>query len=230
MMNDYGYGGYGMYWNLIEVLYEQSGNKIEKFPKMFEGLAMEMTFDAKNSDLVKKFINACINDYCLLSEDEKYIWSNAVLKRMEVFDNKRLAKSESGKLGGIMSGISRQNEAKRSGASSNEAKESKVKEIKEKKVVPNPTSFLTSLKENASYSHIDIDNEIGKMDAWLLAHKGRQKTKRFIVNWLNKIEKPLSIAKPLQKPVYKAPDEKERFKFVPEVNALLKTLAEKKSV
>ena len=31
------------------------------------------------------------------------------------------------------------------------------------------------------------------MDAWLLAHKGRKKTRRFVVNWLNKIEKPLEI-------------------------------------
>ena len=31
------------------------------------------------------------------------------------------------------------------------------------------------------------------MDAWLLAHPGRQKTKRFVVGWLNKIEKPLML-------------------------------------
>lgn len=86
--------------------------------------------------------------------------------------------------------------------------------------------IVSILKTNSAYAHIDIDTELGKMDAWLLAHKGRQKTKKFIVNWLNKIEKPLSINKPKQQPTYKAPDEKERFKFVPEVNDLLKKLNE----
>jgi len=62
----------------------------------------------------------------------------------------------------------------------------------QKKAVP-AEDFIQSLKTNTAYSHINIDQELGKMDAWLLAHPGRQKTKRFIVNWLNKIDKPLPI-------------------------------------
>jgi hypothetical protein len=55
--------------------------------------------------------------------------------------------------------------------------------------------FISILKNNPAYSHINIDFELGKMDAWLLAHKGRQKTQKFVVNWLNKIDKPLGITK-----------------------------------
>ncbi len=60
--------------------------------------------------------------------------------------------------------------------------------------------FLTTLKTNPAYTHISIDTELSKMDAWLSVHKGRQKTKSFIINWLNKIEKPftvVSVAKPV---------------------------------
>ena len=53
--------------------------------------------------------------------------------------------------------------------------------------------FIKTLKNNFAYKHIDLDTEFAKMDAWLLIHKDRQKTKRFIINWLNKIDKPLSI-------------------------------------
>ena len=74
----------------------------------------------------------------------------------------------------------------------------KEKEEDKDKIVTH-LDFLTTLKENASYSHIDIDTELGKMDAWLLAHPGRQKTKRFVVNWLNKIEKSLIINKPKER-------------------------------
>jgi hypothetical protein len=67
--------------------------------------------------------------------------------------------------------------------------------IKKKIKSNNAPDFLTSLKTNPVYNHINLDFELGKMDTWLLAHHGRQKTKRFIVNWLNKIEKPLPINK-----------------------------------
>ena len=56
--------------------------------------------------------------------------------------------------------------------------------------------FLKSLKENNAYKHINIDSELGKMDAWLSAHPGRQKNKKFVVNWLNKIEPPLPKSVP----------------------------------
>jgi hypothetical protein len=51
--------------------------------------------------------------------------------------------------------------------------------------------FVKSLKTNPAYEHINIDIELAKMDAWLSTHKGRQKTRRFVVNWLNKIDRPI---------------------------------------
>lgn len=51
--------------------------------------------------------------------------------------------------------------------------------------------FLKTLETNPAYKGIDLDTEFAKMDAWLLAHPGRKKTQRFIVNWLNKVEAPV---------------------------------------
>ncbi len=51
--------------------------------------------------------------------------------------------------------------------------------------------FLDSLRNSPAYSKLDIDEQLGKMDAWLLAHPGRKKTPRFVVNWLNKAEPEL---------------------------------------
>jgi len=51
--------------------------------------------------------------------------------------------------------------------------------------------FLKSLKEK--FTWVDFDSTMIKIDAWLLAHPERKKTRRFIVAWLNKIEKPISI-------------------------------------
>lgn len=74
------------------------------------------------------------------------------------------------------------------------------KEKKSKTPTANP-SFLDSLKNNPAYKGIDIDRELSKMDAWLLLpkNKNRQKTPRFILNWLNKIERPLVVEMPKRK-------------------------------
>lgn len=52
--------------------------------------------------------------------------------------------------------------------------------------------WLQSLRSNPAYSHIDLDVELGKMDAWISLHPSRRKTRRFILNWLSKIERPLA--------------------------------------
>ena len=59
--------------------------------------------------------------------------------------------------------------------------------------------FLLSLKEK--FTWIDFDQVMVKMDAWLLAHPDRKKTRRFIVNWLNKIEKPIQTVKTASDPI-----------------------------
>lgn len=63
----------------------------------------------------------------------------------------------------------------------------KIKEDKKEEDIP---SFFLQLKENPAYKGIDLERELGKMDAWLLLpqNKGRKKTHKFILNWLNKID------------------------------------------
>jgi hypothetical protein len=58
--------------------------------------------------------------------------------------------------------------------------------------------FFLELKKNPAYAHIDMERENGKMDAWLAlpANRNRIKTRKFVLNWLNKIESPLNVAVP----------------------------------
>ena len=57
------------------------------------------------------------------------------------------------------------------------------------------SDFIQTLKTNPVYKGIDIDRELGKMDAYLLTKPGRTKTRKFIVAWLNRIDKPLLAEK-----------------------------------
>jgi hypothetical protein len=45
------------------------------------------------------------------------------------------------------------------------------------------------------YPYINVEIESRKMDAWLFANPDRKKTRKFCLNWLNKIEPPLLSAK-----------------------------------
>lgn len=99
--------------------------------------------------------------------------------------------------------------------------------------INNSIAFIDALKQNPAYSHIDIDNELHRMDAWLLVNPKRKKTKRFVVNWLSRIEKPLpTTPKKVIKydPPKDEPTEKP-YSFVPpagDVAKLIKDLAQKR--
>lgn len=74
--------------------------------------------------------------------------------------------------------------------------EDRVKALEAQLAAPAAPTFITGkfmedLKNNPAYSHIDLELELARMDAWLSVNPRRKKTKRFIVNWLNKIERPL---------------------------------------
>ena len=91
--------------------------------------------------------------------------------------------------------------------------EDKEKEEEKKPVTGTPPpDFLTSLKNNPAYASIDLERELAKMDAWLLTRPGRKKTKRFIINWLNKIDVPVApvIKKPPEPPPPEPINEAER--------------------
>lgn len=60
-----------------------------------------------------------------------------------------------------------------------------------KNIILSDEDFLIKLKEK--YTWIDFNQTMSKMDAWLLANPQRKKTRRFIVSWFNRIEKPMEI-------------------------------------
>ena len=69
--------------------------------------------------------------------------------------------------------------------------------VTEKTVTPylSDEDFIEDLKK--TYDYVDVDNQLVKMEKWLSLRPGRKLTRRFIINWLNKIDKPLkTVASP----------------------------------
>jgi len=71
---------------------------------------------------------------------------------------------------------------------------------KPRRAVLSDDAFIAALRPN--YPGIDIDIELGKMRAKLLTprFKGRQLTQAFVVNWLNRCDRPITTTSPSSPP------------------------------
>ena len=185
-----GWEGIGLYWTFLEILRDLPGYKYE----CSNGYIAEIELRLSTAQAT---LQAWLNEACeigLLTKKDGFLYSESFLRRMEEIDEKRAKLSEAGRRGGLKSS---QAQARLKPPSSRKGKESKESKVSKVSKVVSESDFLASLKINPAYQYIDLEQEYGKMDAWLLAHKGRKKTKKFVVNWLNKIEVPLST-KPQQ--------------------------------
>lgn len=81
----YGAEGYGWYWMIIEMMREQSDFMLSLCKR--NALAMHLQCDP---DAAHKFVQDCINEFELFDTDGEYFWSNSLLRRM----NLRQEKSE----------------------------------------------------------------------------------------------------------------------------------------
>jgi len=78
--------GYGWYWMLIEKMREQEDYKLPINGKYaLNAFAMPMH---TNADTLASFIGDCINEFHLFSRDKEYLWSDSLIRRMKVFDEK----------------------------------------------------------------------------------------------------------------------------------------------
>lgn len=144
MRSEFGVKGYGYYWIIVEMLAEQEGYKLEHTKWVTNAIAMETQSDSTE---VETFIHKCIEEYELFKSDGEYFWSESLLRRMRIKDEKRKKRSEAGRAGALArwgknnaekGGEEKQTDSKRmanacdGNAIYSKGKESKVKESKEK--------------------------------------------------------------------------------------------------
>jgi hypothetical protein len=79
-----GQQGKGVYWDLIEMLFEEGGKLLLS---ECESYAFALRVDLK-------IIQSLINDFELFEKNDIYFWSNSVLKRLEIRENKSIKASE----------------------------------------------------------------------------------------------------------------------------------------
>lgn len=86
LCNTYGLEGYGRFWVLIEMLREADSYRLEREPYVFSALAVQMHCKPNEA---QEFVQACIEDFKLLAQNNGYIWSESLNRRMASLDNIR---------------------------------------------------------------------------------------------------------------------------------------------
>jgi len=120
-----GWEGYGLFWALIELLRNESDHRMRTHYKSI-AFALQTQEDS---------IKRIINDFDLFGLDDQYFWSESLLKRMELKEERSEKARESAK-----KRWNRDNDANamrthsERNADAMQLKESKVKEIKEKEI------------------------------------------------------------------------------------------------
>lgn len=87
---DYGMEGYGIFWVLIEMMFENRETRLSH--KLTKGIAYSLNIDPQ---LVINIINSCI-EYGLFASDGEYFWSESLRERKREYINKRNKKVEAG--------------------------------------------------------------------------------------------------------------------------------------
>ena len=87
--------GYGLWWRIVEMLHQEDENKLQHKEYIYFALANQLKCE---QDLVKSFIQSCIEDVDLLGSDGEYFWSERVLKNVGKMQNIKEKRSAAGKL------------------------------------------------------------------------------------------------------------------------------------
>ena len=82
MRSIYGLEGYAMYFMLVEILREQDEYKLEITKYTWNTLAMQMHTDAQK---VKEFVNDCVKEFHLFVIENNSLYSESLIKRMNLF-------------------------------------------------------------------------------------------------------------------------------------------------
>ena len=89
MRSVFGAKGYGWYWIIIEMMREEQNYMIKKSKYLWNILSMQLGCEI---DEAEEFVLACIQEFELFVDDNEYIWSSSLLRRMEVKESKQTAR------------------------------------------------------------------------------------------------------------------------------------------
>lgn len=198
LQNKYGNDGYAMWFKVLELLGQTEGHVYDcNDPAAWEFLLAKTLV---SEELALKILQtlADLEAINIGAWSSKIIWSSNFVENLNDVYVRR--KCEKPSFPASLLDYYQQ-KTPLSGISVNINPQSKVKESKGKESKVNNNTdeaFFEALKNNTAYAHINFEQQWRLMDAWFLKNPTRHKTRRFIVNWLNKVEPPVMLPKPVK--------------------------------
>lgn len=155
LIDDLGMEGYGIFWVLIEILRSQPDYRCPI--NMIKSIARQYNTTAPKVEVVIK------NYGLFVLENETFFYSESLLRRMQILDNKRLKLSEAGKKGNAIRHANNSISSPPDShpiATQSQVNKSKVKEIKEKESKENKKrDFLEKQFEEIFFKWIEYKKE-----------------------------------------------------------------------
>ena len=137
-----GWEGYGLFWGLIELLRNQPDYRMQKH---YMSIAFALQTDQKK-------IESLVNDFDLFAADQEFFWSESLLKRMELKEEKsEKMRNAANKRWNKESDAKAMQKHSTSNAKAMQLKERKENETK-----------VNERKENIFLSFVEIEEEMGK--------------------------------------------------------------------
>lgn len=148
LISDHGPAGYGIYWCIIEMLHEEEHHRLEQKELTFRALAKHMSTSVEQ---IKSVVDGCLNVYELLTLKDGFIYSERVLRNIEIRQNISENRSKAGKASAEKrsktaigsTGV----EQVLTGVEQNPTKKRKEKERKEKKSKEDNNVSLSDLND-----------------------------------------------------------------------------------
>ena len=162
-----GWEGYGLFWGLIELLRNQPDYRMQKH---YMSIAFALQTDQKK-------IESLVNDFDLFARDQEFFWSESLLKRMELKEEKsEKMRNAANKRWNKDSDAKAMHKHSKSNAEAMQLKESKVNEIKGNQI--SSITILTTrrlggknLFEEMMHIYDLSDDQVHKLyQEWSLTH------------------------------------------------------------
>lgn len=184
----YGMEGYGWYWTIIEMLREQPGFMLSLNTKYaFKAIAMEIQCDEETA---AKFVDDCIKELNLFETDGESFWSNSLLRRMEIKEEKSNKARHAANARWSKTDESDSNtDAMQTHSENSSSNASKVKGSKRNE---------STNKRVSSHAFADDSQEIylaQKLKQHILANNSNARTPNSLQKWASEFDKMLRIDK-----------------------------------
>jgi len=182
--------GYGWYWMLVEMLYEEPTHKLSMQGKyVWNAFALQMNATAEN---IEAFVKDCISEFHLFDSDNEYFWSDSVSRRVQEREMRsEKARESANKRWNTSKSMQPQSDGNANASKNDAIKERKGKERKDNNSGASPQKFTPpDLEEVKAYceernNNVDADKwyNFYASKGWMIGKNKMKDWKRAVMTW-----------------------------------------------